>query len=106
MLLVVLVLVVVAIAQLTRVYELGRKLKRQREEEISVANNRLNANLWLVFMIFFYMFFIVLTVYYWDKMLPQSASEHGDNLDWLMGLNLILVTAVFFVVNTLLFWFS
>ncbi len=106
LLLAVVVLVVIAIAQLTKVYELGRRLKKQREEEISVANNRLNANLWLVFMVFFYMFFIVLSVYYSDKMLPEAASEHGANLDWLMGLNLLLVTAVFFVVNTLLFWFS
>ncbi len=105
MLFVVLVLVVVAVAQLTKVYELGRKLKKHREEEISVANNRLNANLFMVFMIAFYAFFIYLSVAYADKMLPEAASEHGSTIDWLMDLNLVLVTAVFFVVNTILFWF-
>lgn len=105
MLFVVLVLVVVAVAQLTKVYELGRKLKKHREEEISVANNRLNANLFMVFMIAFYAFFIYLSVAYADKMLPVAASEHGSTIDWLMDLNLVLVTAVFFVVNTILFWF-
>ncbi|TXC85071.1 cytochrome c oxidase subunit II [Luteibaculum oceani] len=105
MLFIVLVLVVVAIAQLTRIYELGRKLKQQREEVISDANNKLNANLWMVFMVAFYGMFIWLTIAYWDKMLPPSASEHGVTIDNLMTLNLVLVSAVFFVVNTLLFWF-
>ena len=105
MLFIVVVLVVVAIAQLSRVYELGRTLKKHREEEISEANNKLNANLWIVFMFAFYGFFIYLTVAYWDKMLPESASLHGETIDSLMNLNLVLVTLVFFVVNTLMFWF-
>lgn len=100
---VVLVLVVVAIAQLTRMYEISRKLRKKREEEISLANNKLNAKLMLVFMFLFYGFFIYLTCAYGDKLLPVAASEHGATIDTLMDINLILVSAVFFVVNTLLF---
>lgn len=103
---VVLVLAVVAIAQLTRLYELSMRLGNKREEEISEANNKLNAGLMIAFMVLFYGFFIWLTCKYGDKLLPIAASEHGATIDSLFNLNLVLVIAVFFVVNTLLFGFA
>lgn len=102
----VVVLVIVAVAQLSKLYELSRKVAKKREEDISLASNKLNANLMLVYMVAFYAFFIYLTVAYGDKMLPVAASEHGASVDSLMNLNLIFVSAVFFLMNTLLFVFA
>ncbi len=102
---VVLVFAVIAIAQLTRVYELSRLLRGKKEEEISLANNKMNAWLWLIFMISFYGFFLWLTVEYSDKLLPEAASVHGVLTDKMLNWNFVLVTLIFLVTNTTLFWF-
>jgi cytochrome c oxidase subunit 2 len=105
LILLVVVVGIIAIAQLARVYELTAKLRKTREEEISYADNRLNAALWLVFMGLFYAGVIYLFVAYGDYA-PPAASVHGDAVDTLMGFNMIIIVAVFFLVNTLLFWFA
>ncbi len=105
LILLVVVVGIIAVAQLARVYELTAKLRKTREEEISYADNRLNAALWIVFMILFYAGVIYLFVAYGDY-LPPSASAHGEAVDTLMNFNLIIIVAVFFLVNTLLFWFA
>ncbi len=102
---VVLVLAVIAIAQLTRLYELSRTHRGKKEEEISLANNKMNAWLWLIFMFAFYGFFAWLVLAYGDKMLPVAASEHGVLIDQLMNWNFLLVTLVFLVTNTVMFVF-
>lgn len=96
---------IAALLQLGRVYDLTAKLRKTREEEISYADNKLNAKLWLVFMVLFYAGVIYLFAKYGDY-LPVAASEHGATIDTLMSFNMVVITIVFFVVNTLLFWFS
>lgn len=106
-LLVLLVVVIglVAIVQLAKVYQLTSSLRARREEEISEADNRLNGGLFLAFMVLFYASVIWLVARYGDYALP-SASLHGESVDTLMGFNLAIIFAVFFLVNTLLFWFA
>jgi len=103
---VVLVLAVIAIAQLTRLYELSNALRGKREEDISLANNKMNAWLWVMFGIFFYGMFIWLVCAYGDKMLPVSASKHGVEVDDLLNFNFILITLIFFITHTVLFYFT
>lgn len=105
LILLVVILGVIAVAQLARVYELTSNLRNKREEDVSLADNRLNAVLWIVYMVVFYIFFIWLMVKY-GKPLPEAATRHGATVDWLMDVNLIIILIVFFVVNTLLFYFS
>ncbi|MCB0779251.1 MAG: hypothetical protein KDC03_06895, partial [Flavobacteriales bacterium] len=101
-----LVLGVLAIAQLARVYELTSRLRGKREEDISPGDNRLNAALWWVFMVVYYIFFFWLFFRYRDRMLPISGSEHGEALDKLLNFNWIILFIAFFLTNTLLFWFA
>lgn len=103
--LLVLVLAIIAIAQLTKVYDLSRSLRNTREEEVSAADNRLNANAWIVWMIAFFSGVIYLYVKYGDY-LPESASEHGVAVDKLMSVNIWMITIVFFIVNYFLFTFA
>jgi cytochrome c oxidase subunit 2 len=103
LILLVIVLGVIAIAQLTKVYELTRSLRKTREEEISHADNKMNATLMLVWMVVFFFFTIFLYVRYGDY-LPESASAHGVEVDKLMSLNLWMVTVMFFIVNGVLFY--
>jgi len=104
--LLVVVLGVVALAQLVRVYELSSKLRNRGEHEISTRDNNLNARLMLIFMILSYDGFIYLVLKYGWTGRGDAASEHGRDLDWLFNLNMIIITAVFFLTNTLLFVFS
>ena len=105
LILLVIVLAIIAIAQLTKVYELTRSMRKTREEEISTNDNKLQANLMLIWMFLFFAGTIYLYGAYGLK-LPESASMHGVQVDNLMNINIIIITIVFFVVNFLLFYFA
>ena len=102
----VVVLAVVAIAQIARIYHLAATLRNQREENISQADNKLNATLMLAFMIALFAFFIWQLIAFKDVVLPVPASEHGVRVENLLTVNWIIIFAVFFLVNFLLFYFS
>ena len=102
---VIIVLAVLAVGQLARVYDLTRHLRGKREEDITHRDNKLNANLMIVFMVLFYAGFIYLMIAYGSG-LPVAASEHGETLDFLLNFNWVIVIAVFFLCNTLLFVFA
>lgn len=104
--LIVIVLGVIALAQLVRVYELSSRLRNRGEHEVSTRDNNLNARLMMVFMILFYAFFIYLMLAYGWTGRGEAASVHGKETDWLFNLNLIIISAVFFLTNTLLFFFA
>lgn len=104
--LVVIVLGVLALAQLVRVYELSSKLRNRREEDITNRDNRLNANLLLVFMILSYIgFFYLMAAYGWTGR-GEPASKEGVETDWLLNVNFWIITLAFFMSNTLLFYFA
>ena len=105
LILLVIVLAIIAIAQLTKVYELSRSLRKNKEEEISAADNKLNANLMLVWMFLFFVGTVFLYVRYGDY-LPVSASAHGVDVDQLMKVNIWMITVAFFIVNFFLFYFA
>lgn len=102
----VIVLGVVALAQLMRVYELSSKLSQKKENEISNRDNRLNAKLMLGFMFFLFIGFIWLMLKYgWTGRGP-AASVGGKATDWLLDLNFIIIIFIFFLTNGLLFGFA
>lgn len=102
----VVVLGILAIAQLARVYELTSRLRGKREEDISPADNRMNARLMLLFLFVYFAFFAWLLIAYRDKLLPLAASEHGVETDWLMDFNWYILFTAFIPTNILLFYFS
>ena len=105
LILLVVVLGLVAAVQLSKVYQLSISLRGKREEDISEADNRLNGGAFLAFMAVFYASFIYLWVYYGSYGTPP-ATEHGVAVDQLMNFNMAIIFTVFFIVNTLLFWFA
>lgn len=106
LILIVVVLGILAVAQLARVYELTSKLRGKREEEISEADNRMNATLLWLFPIAYFGFFIWLVAAYGDKMLPLAASTQGVDTDTLLDFNWWILIPVFFLTNILLFYFA
>ncbi len=98
----VIVLAIIAIVQLTKVYEFSRALRKTREEDTTPADNKLNANLMIVWMLVFFIGTLYLYVRYRDY-LPEPASEHGKDVDWLMNVNIWMITIMFFIMNAMLF---
>lgn len=106
MMILIVVIGAIALAQLVRVYELTSKLRQTGEHEIPNRDNVFNSKLMLLFMIFQFGGFIYLVAKYgWTGRGPAASSE-GVTTDWLLNLNLIIITAVFFLTNFLLFFFA
>jgi len=104
--LVVIVLAVIAIAQIMRVHELSAKVRGKREEDVDLRMNNLNASLMIVFLFVFFGSFIWMFAIYGNGLLPEPASVLGEEIHWLFKLNWILVLAIFFLTNGLLFFFA
>lgn len=104
--LVVIVLAVIAVAQIMRVYELSSKIRGSREEDINLRTNNINASLMLVFLLVFFGSFFWMLFAYGRGMLPNAASEIGVEIDWLYNLNWWIVILIFLFTNALLFGFS
>jgi len=108
--LVTIVVGVVAAVQLSKVSQLAAKLRNKREEEISDADNKMNAWLMMIFMIGFFISTIYLYAVYGNHygdngdFLPTAASKHGVDYDWLLLLNFLIITIVFFIVQFALFF--
>ncbi len=100
------VLGIIAIAQLVRMSEMSAKLFDRREEDVPVRDNKMNANLMLGFMMFFYIgFFWLMAKYGWTGR-GESASVEGVSTDRLLDLNFIIIGIAFFLTNSLLFIFA
>ncbi len=104
--LLVIVLGIIAAAQLMRLYELSSKMRNEGEHDITNRDNRLNAGLMLTFMFVLFGGFIWLMLVYGWTGRGEAASKHGHELDWLLNLNYVIIVAVFFLTNFLLFWFA
>ncbi|MFN5844596.1 MAG: hypothetical protein ACK46O_02680, partial [Flavobacteriia bacterium] len=75
--LIVIVLGVIAIAQLVRVYELSSKLRNRGEHEITDRDNNLNGRLMFGFMVALYAFFLYLVLEYGWTGRGEAASDIG-----------------------------
>lgn len=103
---VVIILGVITLAQLMRLYETSSKLRKGGEQDISNSDNDLNAKAMIAFMVLLFGGFIRLMLHYGWVGRGPSASVHGEDQDWLLNINLIIIIAVFFLTNALLFIFS
>lgn len=101
-----LILLIVAIFQLIRVFELSAQLKGNKHVQVNDNDNRLNGRLMMLFLISFMAFCAWQVWEYKDRMLPVAASKEGAEIDWLMDFNMIIIWAVFVLCNILLFYFA
>jgi len=104
--LIVLVLGTIAIAQLARLYNMSAKLRNKGEEDITDRDNMFNARMMFGFMIALYIFFIYLMMEYGWTGRGEAASTIGVETDWLLNVNFVIIIMVFFLTNTLLFYFT
>lgn len=97
---------IITLIQLVRVFEITSKLKGDKQNEISGAENNKHGLSWIGFMILYFGFFIWLVVEYGPYMLPEAASEHGKELDAVLNLNWVIIIIAFAITHVLLFFFS
>ena len=103
---IILILAAAAIWQLVRVVELSAKLKGVDPNKVTERDNRMNGRL-MLFVYFLIMSFCIWQFYeYKDMLLPISGSEHGEKIDWLMNINMVMISVVFMITNFLLFFMA
>ncbi|WP_340065078.1 cytochrome c oxidase subunit II [Ascidiimonas aurantiaca] len=102
---VVLILVFIAIWQMTKIFELSQA-GTERSEVANDKDNNMNGYLMFAFLIFIYL----LTIYSfwkWGKvLLAEPASEHGVDYDLLMLISMVLIFFVQTVTQALLHYFA
>lgn len=101
----VLVLVAIAIWQMTKIFELSQ-LRTERTEIANDTDNKYNGYLLFAFLIFIYGITIFSFVKYGKMLLPEAASEHGQDYDSLMFISMAIIFFVQTITQALLHYFG
>uniref|UniRef100_UPI00404B9609 cytochrome c oxidase subunit II n=1 Tax=Flavobacterium sp. TaxID=239 RepID=UPI00404B9609 len=103
----VLVLIGIAVWQLTKIFDLTQLGAAADKSEIANnADNRINGYLMFAFIGFIYIFTIYGFVYWGELVLATPASEHGVAYDNLMDISFLLIFIVQFITQFLLHFFA
>lgn len=101
----VLVLVAIAIWQMTRIFELSQ-LKADDSQVANDSDNKNNGYLLLAFLIFIYAITIFSFYKYSKFLLPEAASAHGGEYDQLMLVSMGIIFFVQTITQALLHYFG
>ncbi|MEL6917257.1 MAG: cytochrome c oxidase subunit II [Bacteroidota bacterium] len=101
----VLVLVAIAIWQMTKIFELSQA-KVDNSQVATDADNKNNGYLMFAFLIFIYAITIFSFWKYTKFLLPEAASEHGGEYDYLMLISFIIIFIVQTITQALLHYFG
>lgn len=102
----ILLLGIIAVAQLMRVLELSKEIREDKPHQIPEGDIKMNANLWLLFGLAFMVSTFYMIGKYGMGDLPVAASEHGAKTDWLLKINFYIIILVFAATHILLFLFA
>jgi cytochrome c oxidase subunit 2 len=105
LILAVLVLVAIAIWQMTKIFELSQ-LKAETAQVASDKDNRYNGYMMMAFLIFIYGITIFSFVKYSKFLLPEAASEHGSEYDYLMLVSFVIIFFVQTITQFLLHYYG
>jgi cytochrome c oxidase subunit 2 len=101
----VLALVAIAIWQMTKIFELSQ-LRADSSQVASDRDNKYNGYLMFAFLIFIYGITIFSFWKYTKFLLPESASEHGADYDYLMLISFVIIFIVQTITQALLHYFG
>lgn len=102
---VVLVLVAIAIWQMTKIFELSQ-IKADNSQIANDKDNKYNGYLMFAFLIFIYGITIFSFVKYSKMLLPEAASAHGGEYDNLMVTSFVIIFIVQTITQALLHYFA
>ncbi len=100
------VLAVVTVAQILRVFELSGKINNQDINDVTDEDNDRQGKYLLAFSFVFVGSTIAMTIGWWDLLLPYASSVHGEKVDNLMAISMIMIGVVFLITQPVLFYFS
>jgi cytochrome c oxidase subunit 2 len=101
----VLILVAIAIWQMTKIFELSQ-IKADSSQVANDQDNKYNGYLMFAFLIFIYGITIFSFWKYSKVLLPEAASEHGGEYDYLMLVSMGIIFFVQTITQALLHYFS
>ena len=101
----VLVLVAIAIWQMTKIFELSQ-VRTANSQIANDTDNKNNGYLMFAFLIFIYGITIFSFWKYSKFLLPEAASEHGGEYDYLMLVSFVIIFFVQTITQALLHYFS
>lgn len=102
---IVLILVAIAIWQMTKMFELSQ-IKASNSQIASDTDNKYNGYLMFAFLVFLYGLTIFCFVKYTKVLLPTAASEHGEEWDLLMLVSMVIIFIVQTLTQFLLHYFA
>ena len=94
------------IVQIIRIFELTSKLKEDDQSKISWKANRSRALSWPLFVVGLFALFIWVVLRWGPHVLPESASLHGESIDFLFNLNWIIIIIAFVITHIVLAVFT
>ncbi len=107
LILTVLVLVAIAIWQMTKIFELSQlKAESSTSEIANDSDNNYNGYLLFGFLIFIYGITIFSFAKYYKFLLPEAASEHGAGYDQLMWISFAIIFFVQTITQALLHYYG
>lgn len=91
--------------QILRTFQLAAKLRGKNDWDVTDHENKTQALMMPLFMVFFFGFVIWQIMRWGHLALPESASVHGEETDMLLTVTWWIITPVFFITHILLFYF-
>ena len=101
-----LILISIAVWQLTKILELSKPADYDDSEIASDKDNDMQGKLMFLFLIFIYALTIFSFFQWGDVMLPESASVHGENYDNLLWFSFAVIFFVQTITQALLHYFA
>ena len=104
--LVVIILFAVSIWQMSKILAMSKTGQNKEAQIANDKDNKINGYLMLGFVIFIYVLAFI-SFYKWsDVLLPDSASEHGVDIDQLWLISMIIIFIVGIITQWLLHYFA
>ena len=101
-----LILISVAVWQLTKIFELSKPVKSEYTEVASYKDNDINGKLMFLFLIFLYALTIFSFFKWGDVILPESASVEGEKTDTLLWFTFSVIFVVQTITQAFLYYFA
>ena len=101
-----LILISVAVWQLTKIFELSKPAKFESTEVANFKDNDINGKLMFLFLIFLYALTIFCFFKFGDVILPDSASVEGEKTDTLLWFTFSVIFVVQTITQAFLYYFS
>ena len=105
--LIVIILFAVAIWQMSKIYALSKGSSEEGTSDVANGkDNRINAKLMVMFMVFLYFLMFYCFWHYSKFYLPEASSAHGGKFDNLMFISIALIMVVQIITQFLLHFFA